>query len=91
MSWRALTVTEGGQGAPRSATHKWGIWWGIFEHFSTPRMKMSRCALPAPELSPLPGSWIAPRQENQFGGFLSLFEERLARRAYLRTHGQPTR
>ena len=44
-----------------------------------------------PELSPLPGSWIAPRQENQFGGFLSLFEERLAWRAYLRAHGQPTR
>ncbi len=32
-----------------------------------------------------------PRQEYQFGRFLSVFEERLARRAYLRTHGQPTR
>src|SRR5271156_5719265 len=32
-----------------------------------------------------------PRQEHQVGRFLSLFEERLSRRAYLRTHGQPTR
>ena len=31
------------------------------------------------------------RQEHQVGRFLSIFEERLARRAYLRTHGQPTR
>ena len=31
------------------------------------------------------------RQEHQIGRFLSIFEERLARRAYLRTHGQPTR
>ena len=33
----------------------------------------------------------APRQEHQVGRFLSIFEERLARRAHLRTHGQPTR
>ena len=32
----------------------------------------------------------APRQEHQVGRFLSIFEERLARRAYLRTHGQAT-
>ena len=32
-----------------------------------------------------------PRQEHQVGRLLSIFEERLARRAYLRTHGQPTR
>ena len=32
----------------------------------------------------------APRQEHQVGRFLSLFEERLARRAYPRTHGQAT-
>jgi len=32
-----------------------------------------------------------PRQEHQFRGFLSLFEERLSRRPYLSTHGQPTR
>jgi hypothetical protein len=31
------------------------------------------------------------RQEHQVGRFLSIFEERLTRRAYLRTHGQPTR
>jgi hypothetical protein len=29
------------------------------------------------------------RQEQQIGRFLSIFEERLARRAYLRPHGQP--
>ena len=28
MCWRALTVMQG-HGAPRSATRKWGIWWGI--------------------------------------------------------------
>jgi hypothetical protein len=32
-----------------------------------------------------------PRQEHQLGRFLSIFEERLARRAYLRTHGEPSR
>ncbi len=32
----------------------------------------------------------APRQEHQVGRFLSIFEERLARRAYPRTHGQAT-
>jgi hypothetical protein len=31
------------------------------------------------------------RQEHQVDRFLSIFEERLTRRAYLRTHGQPTR
>ena len=31
------------------------------------------------------------RQEHQVGPFFSIFEELLARRAYLRTHGQPTR
>ena len=31
------------------------------------------------------------RQEHQVGRFLSIFEERLTRRAYLRTHGQPAR
>jgi hypothetical protein len=30
----------------------------------------------------------APRQEHQVGRFLSLFDERLARRAYPRTHGR---
>jgi len=33
----------------------------------------------------------APRQEHKFGRFLSIFEERLTRYAYLRTHSQPTR
>src|ERR1700761_2931665 len=32
----------------------------------------------------------APRQEHQVGRFLSIFEECLARCAYLRTHGQAT-
>src|SRR5271154_3969880 len=32
----------------------------------------------------------APRQEHQVGRFLSIFEERLARRTYLCTHGQAT-
>ncbi len=32
-----------------------------------------------------------PRLEHQVGRFLSIFEERPARHAYLRTHGQPTR
>ena len=32
-----------------------------------------------------------PRQEHQVGRFLGIFEKRLARRAYLRTHGQTTR
>src|SRR5271154_6697806 len=33
--------------------------------------------------------WIsAPRQEHQVGRFLGVFEERLARRAHLRTHRQ---
>ena len=31
-----------------------------------------------------------PRQEHQISRFLSIFEERLARRAYPRTHGQAT-
>jgi hypothetical protein len=35
VAWRALTVTQG-QGAPCSATHKWGIWWGIMEHVPAP-------------------------------------------------------
>jgi hypothetical protein len=33
---------------------------------------------------------LTPWQKHQFGSFLSLFEERLPHRAYLRTHGQPT-
>ena len=31
-----------------------------------------------------------PRLEQQFGGFLSIFEKRLARRAYQRTHRKAT-
>jgi len=33
---------------------------------------------------------LDPRLEHQVDRFLSIFEERLARRAYLRSHGQPT-
>ena len=50
------------------------------------------------ELEPLPDEGIvsddpsdALRQEHQVGRFLSIFEQRLARRSYLSTHGQPTR
>ena len=50
------------------------------------------------ELEPLPYEGIvsdnsldALRQEHQVGRFLSIFEQRLAWRSDLSTHGQPTR
>jgi len=66
----------------------------LIEFAGRAELQLPKLTAPQRPLTPASTFWprvSTPRLEHQVGRFLSIYEERLARCAHLRTHGQPTR